>query len=279
MSHKLKTLLLHFIVLVSFSCAAQDTLCKCRKTTSFYAEGLSIIYINREDGKHLEMIRFNSLGDTAQWWKYQYNAKGFEIRHYSTLPSNLFEYKHILDSKGRITASISTVGNRIDTIEMNVVEYNEFDDPESHFLYGGSYVYVYDSLDQMIEETLFNDEGDTIDWTIYKYDLSGNQMAWTYSKNDGLDISAEYTFDNQGNQITEDRFLNDSLIFSEKLIYNDSGKFVEGVKKNAHGEIIYTGHVEYDEEGFFLKSFGTDYIENKMQNWETLFEKVKCPEW
>ncbi|MDX2360831.1 MAG: hypothetical protein QNK23_08500 [Crocinitomicaceae bacterium] len=252
---KLKTPFLLFIVLISFSSLAQDSLCECRKTTSIYAEKVSSINIYNEDEKPLEYIRFNSLGDTAQWWKYEYNAEGFEIRLYSTLPSNLFEQKHILDSKGRVTATISTVGDRIDTVDMTsyIFEYNEFGDAITDVYDGGSYAYVYDSLDQKTIAFYLSNEGDTTGRTIYKYDSFGNEIAWEY-------------------------FENDSLVQSNKSIYDSTGRYISGIRRDGAGEILYSGYSEYDEEGFRYRSYGIDRFSGETINWESLFEKVKCPE-
>jgi hypothetical protein len=204
-----------------------------------------------ESGKTLEMIHVNGKGDTTQWWKYEINSEGYEIRNYSIINSTQFDLTHILDTAGRVIASISTIGNRSDTIAMPLVNYNEFGDPESHFLYDGTYAYIYDSLDQKIKETFIIDEGDTVDVTIYKYDSSGNQLGWTSFENDTLVLSQESTIDSKGNT-------------------------VKNIKKNGNGDLVSIEHFEYTEDGNISISHGINYYGGEAENWEMILEKVSC---
>jgi YD repeat-containing protein len=127
--------------------------------------------------------------------------------------------------------------------------------------YKGKYygTWEYDSNNNLLSYTVYNEAGEITEKTEYTYDSEGNVL--TEYEDRGLGIcESEYSYDSNGNVISYIQYYNSDLEHITKYLYNDSGLLIQQTSTtySDDGEETTESFFEYDENGNLVKESDTD---------------------
>ena len=196
------------------------------------------VYGYNEQGKKTIYEKFDSEGVRISFSYYENNEQGDVIKAHNA--SYLDTYEYIYDENDRV-------------IEKLVRKNGEF-----------SYrkVYTYDAEGKVIEEKIFDEQGEIVNIVGYIYDKNGNLEYEDEKYNDIYGCQdTRYTYDDNNNLIEKVLYSNDDVIVSRvyKYEYDDKGNCIKKFEYDRAGNLDSEMTYKYDEKGRQIECINVDY--------------------
>ncbi len=182
-----------------------------------------------EDGKPLQtIITYGDSSKTIKLYLREENDKAITITEESEEGEFESMEKILLDEKGNIIQRISYDEDE-NIIEQHQFEYNENKDILKEISFQGEIKvsethFIYNEKNDLVKRIILNNEGETIDWALYKYDENGKNTEQQYG---------------------------DHTLY--KMEYNEKGLIVNEQKVNAMGVVDYSKSYTYDESDILVE--------------------------